>query len=201
MAWLLNEDEALKNKLSGITVQETALPDPVPVAVRFTVPEDEYADLTFPLITLTQAQVQRAPERESRGVVQLRALPEGTDVTKGPYYAEVPVPYDIDYQVVLYTRTRIHLTYLVGLLATFPYLPERFGFLEVPQDNTVRRLDLLGGPELDAGRDANGKRLFTATYRVRVSTELFLMDGTPQTYNTVSTVNVDAHEYNPRTPG
>lgn len=201
MAWLLNEDAALKAKLSGITVQEAALPTPVPVDVRFTVPEDEYADLTFPLITLTQARVARAPERESRGVVELRALPEGVDPALGPYYAEVPVPFDIDYQAVLYTRTNSHRSYLVATLATFPYLPERFGFLEVPQDNTVRRLDLLGGPELDAGRDADNKRLFTATYRVRVSTELFLMDGTPRNYSTVSTVNVDAHQYHPRTPG
>ena len=200
MAWLLNEDAALKTKLSGITVQDAALPNPVPVTVRFTVPEDEYADLSFPLITLTQALVQRDPERESRGVVELRALPEGTDPAQGPYFAEVPVPFNIDYQVVLYTRTRGHLTYLIALLSTFPYLPERFGFLEIPQDNTVRRLDLLGGPEIDAGRDANNKRLFTATYRVRVSTELFLLDGTLRNYPTVSTVNVDAHEYT-RTPG
>jgi hypothetical protein len=198
MAWLLNEDAALKDKLTGITVQEAAQTDPVLVAVRFTVPEDEFADLTFPLIALTQVQVQRAPERESRGFVELRALPEGVDPAQGPYFAEVPVPFDIDYQVVLYTRTRTHLTALVAELATFPYLPERFGFLEVPQDGTIRRLDLLGGPELGAGRDANGKRLFTAAYRVRVSTELFLLDGVPRSFPQVSQVNVDAH-YNPPT--
>ncbi|MFI0265645.1 hypothetical protein [Streptomyces luteogriseus] len=193
MAWLLNEDAALKRKLSGLTVEESALPEPAPVAVRFTLPEDEYADLTFPLITLTQVSVERAVERESRGLVELRALPEGVDPTKGPYFSEVPVPFDIDYQVALYTRKQAHHTYLVSVLATFPYLPGRFGFLDIPEDNTVRRLDLIGGPEFGQGLDSDGKRLFTAIYRVRVSTELYLMDGTPRNYSTVSAVIVDAH--------
>ncbi|MFE9834033.1 hypothetical protein ACFYP4_02620 [Streptomyces sp. NPDC005551] len=201
MAWLLNEDTAIKAKLSGLTVESAALEDPVSVDVRFTVPEDEYADLTFPLITLTHASIERAPERESRGIIQLQSLPEGMDSTQGPYFAETPVPYNIDYQVVLYTRSVTHRTLLVATLAMFEYLPERFGFLEIPQDNTVRRLDLLGGPELNAGRDSNNKRLFTATYRVRVSTELYLIDGIPKNYKSVSTVNVNAHEYTPGQPG
>lgn len=195
MPWILNEDAALKAKLGGLTVTEEDSADPVPVGVRFTVPEDEYADLTFPLITLTHAQIVRDPDRESRGYTALASLPEGLDYAQGPYYADFPVPYNIDYQVILYTRLIQHRTLLLALLAGFDYLPERFGYLQVPQDQTVRRLDLLGGPELNSGRDSNDKRIFTATWRVRVSTELYLL-GAPVTYPEVQTVVLTTNDTN-----
>lgn len=199
MPWLLSEDTAIKNKLSGLTVTAAAVPNPLPVAVRFTVPEDEFSDLTYPLITLTQANIQRDPDREAHAVVEIFAPPEGFDPTK-TWIGELPVPYNIDYQIVLYTRLVEHRTPLLATLAGFAYLPEHFGYLEVPQDNTIRRLDLLGGPDLDSGRDSNGKRLFTATWRVRVSTELFVL-GDPVTYPSVSTVAVDVEDSIPGKPG
>lgn len=196
MVWLLAEDAALKKKLTGLTVEGSALTEPIPVDVRMSVPEDEYADFTYPLIMITQADVIRATERESSGFSQLKALPEGMDPTSGPYFATIPTPHDIDYQIVLYTRLNQHRTELVGRLAHFEYLPERFGFLDMQGDSTVRRLDLLGGPEMDSGRDKDQKRLFTATYRIRVSTELFLL-GDPVTFPTVETVSVNIDDHVP----
>lgn len=187
MPWISNEDGAIKAKLTGLTVTAAGSVNPLPVDVRFTIPEDEYADFTYPLITLTHALIERDPERESRGYISLSSLPENVDPALGPYFAEFPIPYNIDYQIILYTRFIEHRTPLVATLATLDYLPERFGYLQIPQDATVRRLDLLGGPELNSGRDSNGKRLFTATYRVRVSTELYLL-GAPVTFPAVQTV-------------
>lgn len=200
MPWLLNEDGALKSKLLGLTVGASAVVGPINVDVRFTNPEDEFEDVTYPLIMLTQIAVERASEREHRGFVEVGTLPEGFDPAAGPYFAEYPVPYDIDYQVQLFCRSLQHRTELVSKLARFEYLPERFGFLTIPQDNSVRRLDLMGGPEMGAGRDADGKRLFTATYRVRVSTELFLL-GDPETLPTVETVDLEIDPYVPGQPG
>ncbi|MFD4858430.1 hypothetical protein [Streptomyces atratus] len=197
---MLNEDGALKSKLLGLTVGASAVAGPVPVDARFTVPEDEFEDVTYPLIMLTQVAVERAPEREHRGFVEVGTVPEGVDPGAGPYFAEFPVPYDIDYQVQLFCRSLQHRTELVSRLARFEYLPERFGFLAVPQDNTVRRLDLMGGPEMGSGRDADGKRLFTATYRIRVSTELFLL-GDPETLPTVKTIDLEVDPYVPGQPG
>lgn len=200
MPWLLAEDAALKAKLSGLSVAGSAVTDPILVDVRFVPAEDEYADYTFPLITLMQASVERDPERESSGFVELRALPEGYPVEDGPHFANMPTPHNIDYQVVLYTRLLQHRTELVGKLAQFEFLPERFGFLEVPNDNTIRRMDMLGGPDLSSGRDRDDKRLFTATYRIRISSELFLMGG-PTTFPTVETVNLDVDDQYPGPPG
>ncbi|MFH9606860.1 hypothetical protein [Streptomyces sp. NPDC017448] len=200
MPWLLNEDGALKAKLTGLTVGASAVARPIPVDVRFRVPEDEFEDVTYPLIMLTQISVERAPEREHRGFVHIETLPEGVAAQGVPLFAEMPVPYEIDYQVQLFCRTVQHRTELVARLARFEFLPERFGFLTIPQDDTVRRLDLIGGPEMSAGRDSDGKRLFTATYRVRVSTELFLL-GDPAPLPMVETVDLEVHPYIPGQPG
>jgi hypothetical protein len=197
--WLLTEDAALKSKLTGLSVTGSAVDGPIPVDVRISVPEDEFADFTYPLIMITQASVQRASEREHRGFVEIGVLPEGYEPTTGPYFADVPVPHDIDYQVVLYTRLTQHRTELVGKLAAFKYLPERFGFLDVPNDSSVRRLDLLGGPDMSSGRDRDNKRLFTATYRIRVNSELFVL-GDPVTFPKVETVDIDMHDI-PGRPG
>ncbi|MFE6739804.1 hypothetical protein [Streptomyces tubercidicus] len=196
MAWLLAEDAALKKKLTGISVTGSAVSRPIPVDVRMSVPEDEFADFTYPLIVITQVDVIRATERESSGFIELRALPEGFSSGDGPYFANFPTPHDIDYQIVLYTRLNQHRTELVGRLAHFEYLPERFGFLDMPGDNTVRRLDLIGGPEMSAGRDKDDKRLFTATYRIRVSTELFIL-GDPVAFPPVQTVEVKVNDHVP----
>jgi hypothetical protein len=196
MPWVLNEDGALKSKLTGLAVPAEGLGDALPVDVRFTVPEDEFSDFTYPLITLTHASIERDPERESRGYSELISVPENLDPEAGPYFADMPVPYNIDYQVMLYTRLVEHRTYLVAQLAAFDYLPERFGYLQVPQDQTVRRLDLVGGPQLNSGRDSNNKRLFTATYRIRVSTELFLL-GAPVTFPDVQTIGLTVNDIVP----
>lgn len=193
MPWILNEDEALKNKLSGLSIPPAGGADALPVDVRFTVPEDEYSDFTYPLITLTHASIERDPERESRGYVELISVPENLNPDAGPFFADFPVPYNIDYQVVLYTRLVQHRTYLLASLAGFDYLPERFGYLQITQDQTIRRLDLLGGPQLDSGRDSSSKRIFTATWRIRVSTELFLL-GAPVTFPDVQTVGLTVQD-------
>lgn len=198
MPWLLAEDAALKEKLGGLTVSGSAVSDPVAVDVRFTVPEDEFEDFTYPLILLRQAAVQRAPEREHSGFGQIYAPPEGYDPEGGPYYANLPTPHDIDYQVELYTRLEQHRTELVWKLSGFSFLPERFGFLDMPTDSTVRRLDVIGGPEMTSGRDRDNKRLFTSTWRIRVSTELFLL-GDPVTFPPVREVDVDVY-YTPPGP-
>lgn len=196
MTWLRNEDAALKQKFNGLTVfDENAPPSGRPVAVRFRLAETELADFEFPLIVIDPPALQRAPDREHRGPTRLPYIPEdlnaqtvpsvdsetGDVIAWDPLESEVydspikvddfPVPFNLDYQVTVYTRKHNHLMELVRKLAVIDRIPTRFGFLEIPQDNTVRSLELMGGPELVPAKDSDGKRLFSAVYAVRVATE------------------------------
>jgi hypothetical protein len=116
-------------------------------------------------------------------------LYDTADPTKGvleddiPYFAEFPIPYNLDYQVTVYSRKALHNRDLLGKLAAVDRLPHRFGYLEIPQDGTIRRLDLIGGPTEDHDKDRDGKRIFRSIYAVRVSSEL--IQGDVDTYYTV----------------
>lgn len=194
MPWLLNEDAAIKKKFLGLTVTDSSAPPTGrPVAVRFTVPGYELATMTFPTIVISHAGITKADDREHRGPVYLAYVPENypndtpardgqpyiptgatsVDPSRSPFYVQdTPIPHNIDYQVVAYHRLEQHQTMLTAALAAIDRIPPRFGYLEVPEDGTVRSLDLIGGPEQVAEKDQNGKRVFRTHYSVRVYAEL-----------------------------
>ena len=184
MPWIYNEDAALKLKLMGLTVQDANAPDGGrPVPVRYRLPEDELANLSYPIIIIEHLGLYPDPEREHRGYIQLPYAPEGFQpwydgpgnalVADSPYYARFPMPYNFDYQITLYARFMTqHVRPLAAQLATEQYLPAKFGFLDVPQDGTIRSMFLMGGPEFGYGKDEDDKRMITVTYRVRVFSEL-----------------------------
>lgn len=215
MPWLLNEDAAIKSKFSGLTVSGgNAPPLGQPVAVRFRLPQSEMANATFPMVVIDHATISKADDREHRGPTALSYVPEGT--TPGPIVVrdratgqnvtwdtsadfdpnlspfrvtDYPIPYNLDYQVTVYTRTQNHLMSLITSLAAIDRIPPRFGYLEIPEDGTVRTLDLLGGPEIEPSNDQDSKRIFRAVYSIRVVSELNLYEvqnGTP----VVETVDV-----------
>jgi hypothetical protein len=183
LPWLINEDRAVKAKLQGLSVTDANAPDGRPVPVRYRIPEVELATQTFPLIVVEHAGIEKADEREHRGPVYLPYAPEGTtrwwaegdtsyDVTQSPYLVDYPIPFDLRYRVMVFTRLAEHDIALASLMMQRDRIPARFGFLEIPEDGTVRRLDLLGGPELADTRDENGKRLFRREYLISVSSEM-----------------------------
>lgn len=180
--WIFAEDEALKLKLKGLLVSD-ANNASRQVPVRFRLPENEVANMTYPSIIIEHAGWNRDPEREHRGITQLQYAPtnyaswlDPTLIEQSPYETEFPIPYNLDYQVTIYARFYNHILDLTGQLAQWNLLPSRNGFLAIPQDGTVRRLDLLGGPEPDFERDNDGKRIFKSLYSVRVSSELLAAD-------------------------
>lgn len=195
MPWLLNEDRAIKAKLAGLTVQDVNAPaSGRPVKVRFRLPEVELADVDFPMVVIEHAGITKDEEREHRGTTRLGYTPEGLPPVDGGYRTEFPIPYNIDYQISVYSRKIQHHMALVATLAQHDRLPARFGYLEVPEDETIRRLDLVGGPELESSHDGDDKRLFRATYVVRVSSEL--TDIEAQQVFTVLSVVIDVEDYN-----
>lgn len=184
MPFLINEDRALKLKLQGLVVHDaTAPPAGRKVTVRFRNPEYELADAVYPLVMIEHVRISRSEEREMRGPVSVHYAPEGypgwpdmTDPQQSPYQAESPIPLDIDYQVDAYCRKELHLIELVDQMVRFHRIPHRFGYVAVPEDGTVRRLDVLGGPEFSESKDELGKRLFAASWSIRVSSEIFLSE-------------------------
>lgn len=172
MPWIINEDAAIKAKLQDIVVTDENAPAAgLPVDVRFRLPENEVADATFPLIVVERTRADRDAAREHRGTVVLGYTPEGYDAAAS-YLAVDPIPYTIEYQVTVYARKQRHAMNIAATLATTDYLHPRWAYLEVPEDGTIRRLEVAGGPEFTAGRDAHGKRLWQVDYLVQVSSEL-----------------------------
>jgi hypothetical protein len=179
---LANEDAALKQKLGGLIVHDsTAGPQGRAVTVRFKSPEYELADAVFPLILISHAGISKDSTREFRGYGTVGYAPEGyqpwadiADPAQSPYTAEAPIPLNVDYHLEVLARKQAHMVELLAALSQFDYLPPRFGYLSVPQDGTVRRLDILGGPETTESTDQLDKRLFTAAWSIRVSAEIFL---------------------------
>lgn len=185
--WIFNEDAALKYKLQGLTVNDVNAPaGGRPVLVRYRLPEDELANLSYPIIILEHEGIYNAPERAHRGYIQYPYAPEGYpawwaatdhtfDPTLSPYYGYYPQPVNMDYSVTLYSRlSHFHLVPLIQTLSTMKYLPPQFGKIEVPQDHTYRTMMVTGGPDFGYGSDQDGKRRYWVSWRVRIFSEIFL---------------------------
>lgn len=214
MPWLLNEDAALKAKFAGLVVTDSNAPvQGRPVAVRFTVPSYELATMDYPTIAISHGAITRASDREHRGHTYLPYVPEdypndtpakdgfpyipdgatSVDPSRSPFYTQDwPIPHNIDYQVVAHHRLEQHQTQLTAALAAIDRIPPRFGYLEIPEDGTVRSLDLIGGPEREEAKDENGKRVFRTHYAVRVYSELplYAVQNVYELFKPVEEINI-----------
>ncbi len=178
MPFIINEDEALKTLLQGITVSDggNSLRN---VAVYYGQPDKDLRQQSYPYITLDLVGVREDTERAHRGVVNLAYAPEGYTPnrdTDGSINQPIdfPIPVDLIYQVSTWSRQPRHDRQIMAKLFAPGRLPFRFGQLPVPQDGTNRRLDMLGFSKRDTTE--GGKRLFSNVYNIRISAELF----TPQ---------------------
>ena len=66
--WVLDEDKALKTKLSGFSVPNYADGRDIPVAVYFRFPDPEERTRTFPHIAIDLTSITAAPERTHRAM-------------------------------------------------------------------------------------------------------------------------------------
>lgn len=194
--FIFNEDRAMMNKFSGLIVQDVNAPDTgMPVQCTWLDSDTELKDLTYPSIVICNTGISFDAERASSGWFQLPYTPENfqtwasdsnLDVTTSPYWAFTPIPYNIDYQIEVLARNNKHATFLSAVLSGPDFLSVRHGYLAIPEDGTVRRMDLMAGPERQDTHDAAEKRIFHSVYTVRVSTELLPVE--VETYTKVQTV-------------
>lgn len=185
IGFLLAEDEALKAKLSGLTVPVRGDADKR-VKVWFRMPEREkerdYPYITIDLIDIVFA-ADRAHSAQVTGIdywpseyatfaeyaaAKLLTFDEETDVVQATWWH----PYDIIYQVSTHCRSAQHDRLLTARLLGTAYLPDRWGYLHVPADDSERWLDRVGWSQADYYDDAAGtdtRRVFRKVYNVSVS--------------------------------
>jgi hypothetical protein len=194
----LEEDEALKKKLSGLTVPTQSNPS-YPVGVWFRMPQQELRRRSFPHIMITPMGEQVAPERQHRGPIMLgyvpytdefyqypagapgatpQATPPNTDAEfvlpwiNTPPTVEFPIPIDLDYQVDVFTRYGPQLRQLTGTLNSMSLLHPRFAQLNCA-GGTARRITVLS-KQTDSyfDEESKEKRMFRLTYQLRINSEI-----------------------------
>lgn len=193
MTFILAEDAALKSHLSGITVSDEKNPTR-PVNVWFGYPDVEIRTQNYPFIIIELIDIQHALDRQQSGIYydSDRQGTVATQATKLHSY-EVPIAYDLIYQVSSYSRHPRHDRALAfQLMSKFPAMR---GYLAVPNalgtSTAQRHMFLQEFVKLDRSEGENGnKRLMRNVYTVRVVSEM-----TPTTavsaLTQVSSVNVN----------
>jgi hypothetical protein len=189
MPYLINEDKALKSMLSGITVSDSGNPTR-PVGVWFGQPDVEIRQQSYPYITIELVGINEAFERAHRGYVPYGYLPEGADPEE-EYEGWYPIPVNLLYQVTTYSRQPRHDRQIINALFAPGRLPLRFGLLQIPEDGTVRRVDVLGFVKRDTTEQ--DKRLFSNIYNVQVSSE-FLPAQLNQVYEVLTPPNITLND-------
>jgi hypothetical protein len=177
MPYILNEEAALKSLLSGITVSDTGN-TARPVGVFYGQPDPQIRLQSYPYITIDLVGVAEAFDRAHRGLVQLGYLPEGYNSDLS-YETTYPIPVNLSYQVTTWARQPRHDRQLINAILSPDRLPLRFGTLTIPEDGTIRRLDMLGFVKRDTTEQE--KRLFSNVFNVQISAE-FLPDVLAQVY-------------------
>lgn len=217
--FLLAEDEALKLRLSNITVSDDRNNNR-PVKVFFRYPDGE-TEREYPFITIEMLDIVHAKNRQhSENVLYYyntgggASAPAGASVApnamnywpsnsdnfsfitnKNDYQvlqANEFVPVDLLYQVSTFARTALHDRQLSAKMLTQVF-PFRRGSIHIGADNTDRRLDLLDWSTADLLDPEAGyrKRIFRKVYTLQMSAELPSTDifGTQQ--NTSVIANID----------
>lgn len=183
MTFLLSEDEAIRNRLQGMTVQDQkSNGDDVDRQVRayFGQPDQELTPQLYPYITIDLLDVQRDATREMRGKVSPDYLSKDDyDPETQSFEIDMPIPVYLTYQITTYARHPRHDRAILSQLMT-DRLP-RFGYLEIVEKSvtvddtttvtsTFRRMDVINVAKRDVTEQA--KRLFVNAITLRVSSEI-----------------------------
>ena len=192
--FVLAEDSALKTHLNGITVSDDKS-NSRPVKVWYGFPDVEVRDQSFPYITIDLIDILPANERQTYGFIT------DTDnlgtVTPDPNYVytnQIPVAYDLIYQITSFSRHPRHdRSIIYQLMTKFPskysrlkvYTPDGTGF-------TIRSMFVDGFVKRDTVEGETGnRRLLRNVYTVRVVSQM-----TPDVANAVATKLVSTVQVN-----
>lgn len=194
----LAEDAALKNRLQTVYVSDDR-EQQRPVKVFFRYPDGE-TEKTYPFITIELININHARNRQHSHVdyyytndsevpstrvsqysSHLNYFPSEYDAvalaeiagSDGFIHMEDFVPVDLTYQVSTYCRSQRHDRQMTAALLRYVF-PLRRGFIEIPEDGTIRRCDLLNWRQADLLDQEAGysKRIFRKVLTVQINAEI-----------------------------
>lgn len=193
----LAEDAALKRRISQLTVSDDANAAR-PVKAFFRWPSGETEKL-YPFVTIELVDISFAAERAMSEVNYYYADGTGltpdeqksrtsidyypSEMTEADLSAQVNasgylkteqfVPVDLIYQISTYTRSQLHDRQLTMLMMRRVF-PWRRGFIDIPEDGTIRRCELLDWRNVNVLDQETGykKSIFRKTFTVRISAEI-----------------------------
>ena len=176
--WLLDEDNALKLKLSGFSVPNYGQSTTIPVQVFYSSPDTELVTRTFPHIAISLLDVEFAADRcqHASYFTLPYDLEQATPLNGFSLVADdYPYPWDLIYQIAAFSRQPFHDRQLsIWLYQAFP---NTYGSLDMTAfDGTVRRADLRSVVRRDTvdTQEAGQKRIFRQIFTVAISSEFFL---------------------------
>lgn len=191
--FLLAEDAAVKRRFANISVTDDRNQTRV-AKVFFRYPEGE-TEREYPFITIENVGIFHDRARQhseqtyyfstsgsaSSSPAYVNYFPSELDAAgmvsalgNNPYLAlDSFVPVILMYQVSTYARSALHDRQLTAKMLRRA-TPFRRGFIEVPEDNTIRRFDLMswGNSDLLDGESAYRKRIFRKVYSIQMTAEL-----------------------------
>ena len=217
--FLLAEDEAIKKRLTGLTVTDDRN-NTRPVQVFFRYPDAE-TEREYPFVTIEMLDIVHAKNRQHSelpiyyyNTAGGASAPTGASVmpnamnywpSNSPDFGYLDdkndfqvlvsnefVPVDLLYQVSTFTRSALHDRQLSANMLTKVF-PFRRGSIHIDADNTDRRLELLDWSTADLLDPEAGyrKRIFRKVYTLQMSAELPSTDiyGTQQTTEIVANID------------
>ena len=175
MTIILAEDKALKTYLQGMTVSDEKVQNR-PVKVWYGYPDIEIRNQEFPFIIIELIGIQPANYRQHSGLITDNDY-QGTiaPVSGYTYTYEVPVAYDLEYQVASYSRHPLHdRSIAYQLMKKFP---TKYGHLGVPNalgtQNSYRHMIVESIAKKDTADNMTGaRRLLSVVYTIRVLSEM-----------------------------
>lgn len=201
--FLLAEDAAVKSRFSGLTVSDDRNAAR-PVKVFFRYPENE-TEREYPFITIELIDIVPARDRQHSHSVLYQSTSnasadwytanrphaltywpsEHTDFTTyasaGPMVKTAEfLALDLVYQVSTFTRSALHDRQLTAQIMR-NRAQWRWGYVDVPEDGTTRRFDLLDWVSADLLDSESGyrKRIFRKVYTVQINADLPVSDVEP----------------------
>lgn len=173
--FIIAEDAALKSHLAGLTVADEKS-STRQVKVWFGYPDVEVRAQEFPFITIDLIDINPANDRQNSGVMYDKDYNGTVTPVTGFFHKyDIPVAYDLVYQITSYARHPRHdRAIMLQLLNKFP---SKFGKLAVPNqlgtETGYRSMFLDGFVKRDAVDSETGnRRLLRNALSVRVVSEM-----------------------------